>query len=111
MAEGFIVAIPARFGASRLPGKPLRLLGGEPVIAHVVRRAQSAGAREVWVATDDARIAGWGDEDIVVNLQGDEPFAPASGIRAVAGALASSGAPMATLATPGTRSKRARIVQ
>ena len=131
MAEGFVVAIPARFGASRLPGKPLRLLGGEPVIAHVVRRAQAAGAREVWVATDDARIAdavancganvamtdpahasgsdrlaecariaGWGDEDIVVNLQGDEPFAPASGIRAVADTLASSGAPMATLATP-----------
>ena len=127
----FIVAIPARFGASRLPGKPLRLLGGEPVIVHVVRRAQAAGARAVWVATDDARIveavtnsgaqvamtdpghasgsdrlaecariAGWGDEDIVVNLQGDEPFAPASGIRAVAAALASSGAPMATLATP-----------
>jgi 3-deoxy-manno-octulosonate cytidylyltransferase (CMP-KDO synthetase) len=127
----FVVAIPARFGASRLPGKPLRPLGGEPVIAHVVRRAQAAGAREVWVATDDARIAdavansgakvamtdpahasgsdrlaecariaGWGDDDIVVNLQGDEPFAPASGIRAVAAALASSGAPMATLATP-----------
>ncbi|GAA5008330.1 3-deoxy-manno-octulosonate cytidylyltransferase [Pseudoluteimonas lycopersici] len=127
----FVVAIPARFGASRLPGKPLRLLGGEPVIAHVVRRAQAAGAREVWVATDDARIAdavsasgawvamtdpshasgsdrlaecariaGWSDDDIVVNLQGDEPFAPASGIRAVADALASSGAPMATLATP-----------
>ena len=127
----FIVAIPARFGASRLPGKPLRLLGGEPVIARVVRRAQAAGAREVWIATDDeriadavansgaqvamtdpahasgsdrlaecARIAGWGDEDIVVNLQGDEPFAPASGIRAVAETLASSGAPMATLATP-----------
>jgi 3-deoxy-manno-octulosonate cytidylyltransferase (CMP-KDO synthetase) len=131
MAEDFIVAIPARFGASRLPGKPLRMLGGEPLVAHVVRRAQAAGARETWIATDDARIAdavansgakvamtdpshasgsdrlaecariaGWGDGDIVVNLQGDEPFAPASGIRAVAGMLASSGAPMATLATP-----------
>ena len=127
----FVVAIPARFGASRLPGKPLRPLGGEPLIVHVVRRAQGAGAREVWVATDDARIAdavadsgakvamtdpahasgsdrlaecariaGWADGDIVVNLQGDEPFAPASGIRAVANALACSGAPMATLATP-----------
>ena len=127
----FVVAIPARFGASRLPGKPLRPLGGGPLIIHVVRRAQAAGAREVWVATDDARIAdavadsgarvamtdpahasgsdrlaecsriaGWGNGDIVVNLQGDEPFAPASGIRAVANALATSGAPMATLATP-----------
>lgn len=43
---------------------------------------------------------GWPDDAIVVNLQGDEPQAPASGIRAVAAALAQSGAPMATLATP-----------
>lgn len=127
----FVVAIPARFAASRLPGKPLRLLGGEPLVLHVARRALDAGAREVWVAADDdriaaavegcgvrvamtspahasgtdrlaecARIAGWADDAIVVNLQGDEPFAPVAGIRAVAGALAASGAPMATLATP-----------
>ena len=129
----FVVAIPARYGSSRLPGKPLRLLGDEPLVLHVVRRALAAGAREVWVATDDERIvsalansgahvamtssahasgsdrlaecaarAGWSDDTIVVNLQGDEPFAPASGIRAVASTLASSGAPMATLATPVT---------
>jgi len=42
----------------------------------------------------------WPDETIVVNLQGDEPLAPASGIQAVADALAQSDAPMATLATP-----------
>jgi 3-deoxy-manno-octulosonate cytidylyltransferase (CMP-KDO synthetase) len=42
----------------------------------------------------------WPDETIVVNLQGDEPLAPASGIRTVAVALAASDAPMATLATP-----------
>ncbi|HET8899534.1 MAG TPA: 3-deoxy-manno-octulosonate cytidylyltransferase, partial [Rhodanobacteraceae bacterium] len=42
----FIVAIPARYGASRLPGKPLRPLGGEPLIRHVVRRAQAAGATD-----------------------------------------------------------------
>jgi len=126
----FIVAIPARHAASRLPGKPLRLLGGEPLIRHVVRHALAAGADAVYVASDDARIeaalvgcgaqvvatgahasgtdrlaacadlAGWGDATVVVNLQGDEPFAPASGIRAVACALVESGAVMATLAEP-----------
>lgn len=125
----FVVAIPARFGASRLPGKPLRMLGGEPLILHVVRRAMVAGASEVVVATDDERIAeavrgqgvtvcmtrtdhasgtdrlaecaerlGWADDRIVVNLQGDEPFAPPEGIRAVAETLAAADAPMATLA-------------
>lgn len=128
----FVVAIPARYAASRLPGKPLRPLGGEPMVLHVARRALLAGAREVWVATDDtriaealsglqevkvamtdaahasgtdrlaecARIAGWADDTVVVNLQGDEPFAPAAGIRAVAEALVSGAAPMSTLATP-----------
>jgi 3-deoxy-manno-octulosonate cytidylyltransferase (CMP-KDO synthetase) len=43
---------------------------------------------------------GWPDDTVVVNLQGDEPFAPAAGIRAVAAALAGTDAPMATLATP-----------
>jgi 3-deoxy-manno-octulosonate cytidylyltransferase (CMP-KDO synthetase) len=127
----FVVAIPARHAASRLPGKPLRLLAGEPLVRHVARRALAAGAREVWVAADDARIAdaldgsgvriamtspdhasgtdrlaecariaGWSDDTLVVNLQGDEPFAPAAGIRAVAALLAQSGAEMATLAAP-----------
>lgn len=131
MSTDFIVAIPARYAASRLPGKPLRLLGGEPLVVHVARRALAAGAREVWVAADDQRIAealretgvrvamtsaahasgsdrlaecadiaGWSDDVIVVNLQGDEPFAPAAGIHAVADTLARSGAEMATLATP-----------
>lgn len=127
----FVVAIPARYASTRLPGKPLALIAGEPMVLHVARRALAAGAREVWVATDDARIAqavaglsgirvamtdpahasgtdrlaecarqaGWADDVIVVNLQGDEPFAPAAGIRAVAAALADSGAPMSTLAT------------
>jgi 3-deoxy-manno-octulosonate cytidylyltransferase (CMP-KDO synthetase) len=125
----FVVALPARHAASRLPGKPLRPLGGEPLVLHVARRALAAGAREVWVATDDARIAdalaatpvrvamtsadhasgtdrlaecarlaGWSDDTVVVNLQGDEPFAPVAGIRAVARLLSDSPAPMATLA-------------
>ena len=130
-ASDFVVAIPARYAALRLPGKPLRPLAGEPLVLHVARRALAAGAREVWVAADDqriadaldgsgvrvamtstshlsgtdrlaecARIAGWPDETIVVNLQGDEPFAPAEGIGAVAALLRDSGAEMATLAAP-----------
>lgn len=47
-----------------------------------------------------ARHFGWPTDAIVVNLQGDEPFAPAAGIRAVAQALTGDDAPMATLATP-----------
>jgi 3-deoxy-manno-octulosonate cytidylyltransferase (CMP-KDO synthetase) len=125
----FIVAIPARHDASRLPGKPLRLIAGEPMVVHVARRALAAGAAQVVVATDDERIAqavqgypltvcmtrrdhasgtdrlaecaqqlGWAAQRIVVNLQGDEPFAPPEGIRAAAQALADADAPMATLA-------------
>ena len=128
----FVVAIPARHAATRLPGKPLRLLGAEPLVLHVARRALDAGARQVWLATDDIRvaealagvdgvrvamtsaehasgtdrlaecaaIAGWAPDTVVVNLQGDEPFAPPSGIEAVARTLIDSGAPMATLAEP-----------
>lgn len=131
----FVVAIPARFGSTRLPGKPLRLIAGEPMIVHVARRAQEAGARAVVVATDDERIAAavtalglnvcmtsdqhvsgtdrlaetaqrlcWPDDCIVVNLQGDEPLAPPSALRAVAVTLAQSGAQLATLAQPITHS-------
>ena len=125
----FFVAIPARHASTRLPGKPLREIGGVPMVLRVARRALDAGAREAWVATDDERIAaalqgsgvrvamtsashvsgsdrlaecadiaGWTDDAIVVNLQGDEPFAPAAGIRMVAETLQASGTEMATLA-------------
>ena len=126
----FIVAIPARYASLRLPGKPLRLIAGEPMVVHVARRAMAAGASQVVLATDDERIADalknypvtvcmtrtdhlsgtdrlaecaeqlqWSDQQIILNLQGDEPFAPAAGIRAVAEVLEKSNAPMATLAT------------
>lgn len=53
----FRVVIPARFGSTRLPGKPLRAIAGKPMIEHVYRRAQESGARQIIVATDDSRIA------------------------------------------------------
>lgn len=53
----FVVAIPARYASTRLPGKPLQRIAGEPMIVHVLRRALEAGAAQVLVATDDARIA------------------------------------------------------
>lgn len=52
----FHVVIPARFGSSRLPGKPLLDIAGKPMIEHVWLRAQESGAREIVVATDDPRI-------------------------------------------------------
>lgn len=101
------------------------------MVVHVARRALAAGATQVVVATDDARIARavadypvtvcmtradhpsgtdrlaecarqlkWTDRQIVVNLQGDEPFAPPEGVLAVARTLAESNAEMATLAAP-----------
>jgi 3-deoxy-manno-octulosonate cytidylyltransferase (CMP-KDO synthetase) len=130
-ALDFVVAIPARYASTRLPGKPLLLIAGEPMIVHVARRATEAGAAEVVIATDDERIAaavrplglkvcmtspehasgtdrlaecahrcGWADDRIVVNLQGDEPLCPPAAIRTVAQTLATSGAHIATLATP-----------
>mgnify|MGYP006293717135 CR=1 FL=1 len=56
-ASGFTVLIPARYAASRLPGKPLREIGGEPLVCRVVEQAARAGARRVAVATDDERVA------------------------------------------------------
>lgn len=52
----FIVVIPARFGSTRFPGKPLALIQGKPMIQHVYERSLLAGAQDVIVATDDKRI-------------------------------------------------------
>ena len=126
----FKVVIPARYGSTRLPGKPLLNIAGQPMIAHVCQRAIEAEAEEVVVATDDQRIFdkvtelglnvvmtdaghqsgterinevaeqfGWSDDDIVVNLQGDEPLIPPAYIKDVALALGSQKkAGIATLA-------------
>jgi 3-deoxy-manno-octulosonate cytidylyltransferase (CMP-KDO synthetase) len=53
----FIVAIPARLGSTRLPRKPLRLIAGTPLVAHVIVRAREAGAEHVVLATDSTEIA------------------------------------------------------
>ncbi|GAB6067392.1 3-deoxy-manno-octulosonate cytidylyltransferase [Methylothermus subterraneus] len=128
----FRIVIPARYAASRLPGKPLRQLAGRPMIAHVCEQALKAGAQEVVVATDDERIQaaaeaagvralltdpghpsgtsriyevarrlGWGEEEIVVNWQGDEPLLEPQLIDRLARSLAAhQAAQVATLATP-----------
>lgn len=53
----FKVYIPARYASTRLPGKPLLLVGGKPIIEHVYNNALASGADEVVIATDDERIA------------------------------------------------------
>ncbi|WP_340123152.1 3-deoxy-manno-octulosonate cytidylyltransferase [Methylobacter svalbardensis] len=119
MSVRFKVVIPARYGSTRLPGKPLLNIAGKPMIAHVCERAQEADADDVIVATDDvrifqavsdlgfkavmtradhqsgteriaevARLCGWVGDEIIVNLQGDEPLIPPTYIRDVAAALA-----------------------
>jgi 3-deoxy-manno-octulosonate cytidylyltransferase (CMP-KDO synthetase) len=52
-----VILIPARMAATRLPGKPLADIGGQPMIVHVLRRAEAAGLGEVVVATDSEPIA------------------------------------------------------
>jgi 3-deoxy-manno-octulosonate cytidylyltransferase (CMP-KDO synthetase) len=52
-----LILIPARLAATRLPGKPLALIDGEPMIVHVLRRAQAAAIGPVVVATDSADVA------------------------------------------------------
>ncbi|WP_127347853.1 3-deoxy-manno-octulosonate cytidylyltransferase [Pseudidiomarina mangrovi] len=52
----FTVIIPARYASSRLPGKPLAMIGDKTMVQRVYERAAAAGAAEVIVATDDQRI-------------------------------------------------------
>ena len=108
----FIAIIPARYASTRFPGKPLAILGGKPVIQRVYEQAVSI-LPEAWVATDDERIfqaveqfgghavmtrsdhkSGTDrieeaaekintDADVIINIQGDEPFVQASQIKSL----------------------------
>ena len=128
----FIVVIPARYGSSRFPGKPLALLGGKPVIQHVYEKASSV-LTDVYVATDDERIRhcvesfggkavmtrsdhksgtdrireavekiGCDDVDVVINVQGDEPFIDPSQIRLLMSQFDDASTQIATLGKPFT---------
>jgi 3-deoxy-manno-octulosonate cytidylyltransferase (CMP-KDO synthetase) len=57
MADDILILIPARMAATRLPGKPLLDIAGQPLIVHVLRRAEAAGLGPVVVATDAEVIA------------------------------------------------------
>ena len=51
------IIIPARYASARLPGKPLRVIAGQPMLAHVIESARHSAAARIIVATDDQRIA------------------------------------------------------
>jgi len=118
--------IPARYGSTRFPGKPLHVIAGKPLLQHVVERCRQARAlADVVVATDDERIRAVASRFVrvemtaadhasgtdriaevvercqagaAVNVQGDEPLLDPAVIDAVAGALRANA--MATAATP-----------
>ena len=103
--------IPARYASTRFPGKPLIDIGGKPMIQRVYEQAMKAGLDKLYVATDDERIIDCvknfrgkavmtsadhlsgtdrcseacallkTDSDIIVNIQGDEPFIDPEQIR------------------------------
>ena len=125
----FIGLIPARYASTRFPGKPLALLAGKPVIQHVYEQAVKV-LDAVYVATDDERIYNkvlefggkavmtstehhsgtdrieealekvGGDFDVVVNIQGDEPFIAQSQIETLCHCFDDDHTQIATLGKP-----------
>lgn len=127
----FIAIIPARYASTRFPGKPLAMLGGKPVIERVYEQVAGV-LDDAVVATDDERIydavRAFGgrvemtssdhrsgtdrcreaydrlgvEYDVVVNVQGDEPFIQASQLEAVKRCFDDPATDIATLVKPFT---------
>ncbi|MEE0805751.1 MAG: NTP transferase domain-containing protein, partial [Prevotellamassilia sp.] len=125
----FLALIPARYASTRFPGKPLVVLGDKPIIQHVYERVSSVFS-DAYVVTDDERIencvkdfggrcvmtgthhksgtdrcfealeklgAGY---DVVVNIQGDEPFIAASQLETIKQCFNDTDTQIATLVKP-----------
>lgn len=126
-----LILIPARYASTRFPGKPLAMIGGKPMVQHVVEKA-AAVSENVYVATDDGRIydcvIGFGGKavmtsaehrsgtdrcyeayrhvveqtgkkyDVVVNIQGDEPFIQPEQVKALVACFEDDKVEIATLA-------------
>ena len=127
----FAGIIPARYASTRFPGKPLAMLGGKTVIQRVYEQVQDC-FDTLYVATDDERIAecvrGFGgnvvmtseeckngtercldayrnlnlDCDVIVNIQGDEPFIQPSQLEAIKACFEDASTQIATLVKPFT---------
>ncbi|MCA1762016.1 MAG: 3-deoxy-manno-octulosonate cytidylyltransferase [Flavobacteriales bacterium] len=127
--------IPARYGSTRFPGKPLIKLGDKTMIQRVYEQSKKSNLDEVIVATDDDRIlsevesfggrayltspeipsgtdrcvaaldASGIDASVVVNIQGDEPFIDPAQINAILGLLESDQVEIATLVSPARTQK------
>ena len=125
----FIAIIPARYASTRFPGKPLALLGGKPIIQHVYEQVKKV-INDVWVATDDQRIydkvTTFGgkavmtradhksgtdrieeaaekiqtDADVIINVQGDEPFIQPSQIETLCDLFKNPQTQITTLGKP-----------
>lgn len=125
----FIGIIPARYASTRFPGKPLALLDGKPVIQHVYEKV-AAVLEAAYVATDDERIYDvvksfggqvvmtrtdhksgtdrieeaiekiGGEWDVVVNVQGDEPFVAKSQLDTICHCFDDPTTQIATLGKP-----------
>ena len=125
----FMAIIPARYASTRFPGKPLAVLGGKTVIQRVYEQVSSV-LSEVYVATDDERIyqcvEGFGgravmtrtdhksgtdriqeavekigtDADVIINVQGDEPFIQPSQVETLMHLFDASETQIGTLGKP-----------